>query len=323
MTKVRRVWINGKFVSWPSATIHVLSHAAQRGSLVFDAISVHRTKYGDALFRLPDHIDRFRRSCEITGLALSQSDSEIVYAIRQAVQANPGSRTVKICAYFASVETDVVPNDMRASLALAAYDAQADIKLHPTSQGPSQDTPLRVGIAEGHRSSIVPPQAKVAAAYFAAMIAKARARQSGYDDALQLDDRGNVVEASNANVFVVDRGGHLHTPPASDVLGGVTRSCAIDLARSEGIEVVEAPLRPEALFEAREIFLTATSSGLRSIESVNGRKVGDNHPGPIVIKLNKRLLLARHGEDPEFLHWLTFVEDRRGKAPRTGDVQLI
>ncbi len=306
----RRIWVDGRLVPWEQATVHVLSHSHQRGSLIFDFMSVHATERGAAVFRLRDHVARFLRSAEIVGLPLAQGTAEIEAAILETVRANPGASSVKISAYLPSIEVDVVPADERVSLAVAAYDAARDVLAPKGIRGPRKPT-LRVWIEKelrNRREDIVPPQAKVAANYVSPMVAKWRAKRRGYDEILLLDERGCVAEGPTTNVFLVDRKGVLRTPGERHVLLGVTRSSMLEIAKHDGIPVSEADVRPEDLFEAAEVFLTGTTAVVWPVASVDDHRIGSGEPGPLSQRLKQRFEDVSAGRDPDFLHWLTIVE---------------
>jgi branched-chain amino acid aminotransferase len=308
----RQIWLDGRFRRWSEVTVHVLSHAIQRGSLVFDYMSVHETPQGVSIFRLPEHVDRFLHSCELMGLPVEMGREEISQAIRATVRANPGARAVKISAYFASVEIDVVPVDDRVSVAIAAYDPRADIAARLPRPAPKAPPSVKLWIEKqtaNRREDIVSPQAKVSANYASPMTAKIRARAEGYDEIVLVDEDGHLAEGPTTNLFVVDAKGELLTPTSAKVLHGVTRSSIIELAKSEGIAFREAKLRPEALLDAAEAFLTGTTAGVWPIESVDRQKLGRACPGPVSSALRERFQRVSEGEDPEFAHWLTPVED--------------
>jgi branched-chain amino acid aminotransferase len=313
------VWIDGELRPWADATVHVLSHSLQRGSLVFDYMSVHQLSgeeeaglpRGAAVFRLREHVERLFQSCELMGLPLEQSDQEIREAIRATVRANPGSRAVKISAYFASIEIDVVPMDTHVTLAIAAYDPKADIQDRLPRTPPPKPEYVKLWIEKeraNRRDDIVSPQAKVSANYASPMMAKARARAAGYDEIILVDEDGHLAEGPTTNLFVVGTNGELLTPFAKKVLHGVTRSSIIELARAEGISIREAPLRPAALLEASEAFLTGTTAGVWPAVSVDGGTL-THCPGPITAKLADRFRRVASGQDTEFADWLTPVED--------------
>jgi len=306
----RRIWIDGRLVPWAEATVHVLSHSHQRGSLIFDFMSVHETPRGAAVFRLRDHVARFLRSAELVGLPLAQGAAEIESATLASVRANPGASAVKLSAYLPSIEVDVVPADERVSLAVAAYDSARDVLAPKGIRGPRKPT-LRVWIEKelrNRREDIVPPQAKVAANYVSPMVAKWRARRRGYDEILLIDERGCVAEGPTTNVFLVDRQGTLRTPGERHVLLGVTRASILAIAKHDGIPVFEGDVRPEELFAASEVFLTGTTAVVWPVASVDDRPIGGGEPGPLGLRLRRRFEEVTSGRDPDFLHWLSFVD---------------
>ncbi len=307
----RLIWVDGELRPWAAATVHVLSHSLQRGSLVFDYMSVHDTPRGASIFRLAPHIERFFHSCALMGLPVSQSPEALHEAICATARANPGAKAVKISAYFASIEVDVVPIDTHVTIAIAAYDPKADINDRLPRPSPPKAQHLKLWIEKeraNRREDILSPQAKVSANYASPMTAKVRARASGYDEIILVDEDGFLAEGPTTNLFLVDGKGELLTPSAAKVLHGVTRSSILELAKSEGIPCRETQLPPDALLGASEAFLTGTSAGVWPVESVDGSELGEVCPGPISTRLRDRFRRVASGEDPEFVHWLTLVE---------------
>ena len=306
----RKIWLNGELVDWAGATLHVLSHAAQRGSLVFDYMSVHQNPQGASIFRLPEHIERFHRSCKLIGLRLEREPAELELAVVHTVRSNPGATAVKISAFIGSVEIDVVPVDDEVGVAIAAYDPISDVLAHKQKKGPKRTATCRLWIEKqihNRREDIVSPQAKVAANYVSSMEAKARARAAGHDEILLLDEDGQVAETPTANLFMVDRDGALVTPPVNRVLIGVTRSTILELARASGLEVREAAFAPDELLEASEVFLTGTTAGVWPVVAVDGVTIGGGGVGPVAKLLQERFERVVSGRDPEFAHWLEVV----------------
>jgi len=307
----RLIWMDGELVPWERATVHLLSHSLQRGSLVFDYMSVHDTPRGPAVFRMDLHVERMLRSCELMGLPIELDAAQIGAAIVAAARANPGATAIKACAYFASIEVDVVPMDDRVTVAVAAYDPARDIIARlPGVRKPKRST-IRLWLekqAHQRRDDIVSPHAKVSANYASSMTAKARALREGFDEILLVDEDGFVAEGPTTNVFVVDDAGILLTPPEKKVLRGVTRQSILELAKADGLQVRETPILPDQLFAAAEVFLTGTTAGVLPIESVDGRAVGERCPGPIASALQKHFKQVERGEDPAFAHWLTYIQ---------------
>ncbi|MCZ6464583.1 MAG: aminotransferase class IV [Proteobacteria bacterium] len=309
-TPDRRLWIDGEWVPWERATVHVLSHSLQRGSLVFDYMSIHGTPRGDAVFRLHEHVERFLLSCALVGLPLERSGPELESAVLDTVRANPGSTALKMSAYLPSVEVDVVPVDDRVSVAIAAYDPVADILARKATRAPFKPE-LRLWIEKerrNRRSDILPAQAKVAANYTSPMAAKWKARRAGYDEIVLVDEDGYLAEGPTTNLFLVNAAGELCTPSERNVLLGITRRTVIELAKHDGIPVQEVSLEPQALHDAAEVFLTGTTAGVWPVVSVDDKTVGDGRPGPVTIRLREHFERVVSGRDPDFEHWLSYVE---------------
>lgn len=307
----RRIWIDGELVPWGQATVHVLSHSLQRGSLIFDYTSVHETARGPAVFRLAEHLERFERSAELVALPLARSRDELFTAVAETVRANPGARAVKISAYFPSIEVDVVPADAHVAVAIAAYDPARDVLAYKQNPYPFKPT-LSLWVEKERRNrryDIVPPQAKVAANYTSSMYAKWAARKAGYDEIVLVDEHGHLAEGPTTNLFLVDREGVLCTPVEEKVLLGVTRRSVLELAKHEGLPVREDRIPPDALFQAPEVFLTGTTAGVWPVHAVDGQAVGASCPGPVTTRLKRRFDAVTAGGDPDFEHWLTFVDE--------------
>ncbi len=303
----RRIWIDGDLVAWGEAKVHVLSHSHQRGSLIFDYLSVHEGKNGAAIFRLEPHIDRFLASAEAVGLEFEWSRTDLITACVDTVRANQGSQSVKICAYIPSIEVDIVPQDPGVSVAIAAYENLGDVI--SKNRGDYHFRPeLSVLIEQRRRNrrpDIIEPQIKIAANYASPMMAKVKARQAGYDEILLLDEDGYLTEAPAANFFLVDAEGTLVTSPEDYVLHGITRASVAELIEAQGLELEVRRVAPAELREAAEAFLTVTSMGVWPIVKVDGDAIGDGVVGPITQALRQRLERIVVGEDPEFSHWLT------------------
>ena len=305
----RTIWRDGEFIAWDDATVHVLSQSLQRGSLAFDYLSVHTARRGVAVFRLRDHIQRLERTCGIVGLPLHHGVDVLVEACAETVRRNPGAKSVKISALIPSIEVELVPQDPRVSVFIAAYDGDRDIADRNRGQ-PHRRTELSLKIERDKRSrrdDIIPPQAKVAANYTAAMTAKWRARREGFDDIVLLDENGCVTEAPTANLFLVDASGHLATPPESKVLLGITRASIIDLASAVGSACEERDISVDELNSVPEVFLTGTSEGVWPVLQIDGQVVGNGDVGPVTARLRETYRAVVRGEEPAFEHWLHYV----------------
>ena len=311
----RKIWRNGEFIAWENATVHVLSQSLQRGTLGFDYMSVHQTERGPAIFRLQEHVQRLITTCEITGLQLAYSKAELMAACAHTVRENPGAKSVKISALIPSIEVELVPQDPRVSVFIAAYDSLTDIVQPHVKAGhrPLHQSPLVALKIERHisnrREDIIPAQAKVAANYTSPMMAKLQAREEGFDDVLLLNERQGVAEAPTSNIFIVNGNGELLTPTSDEVLLGITRDSIITLAAALGITCREQDITEQDLLAAREVFLTATSMGVWPVVRIDQTVYGNGKPGPLTQRLQQKHTAVSRGEDPEFAHWLHYVDE--------------
>jgi branched-chain amino acid aminotransferase len=301
-TPERTIWMDGRLVPWGEANVHVLSQSIQRGSLVFDVMPCYSTPRGVLVLGLREHTERFCRSAELLAMDLPLDLEGILQAISETVRANPGSDMVKISAFNAGFSLDVLPSDAHPSIAIAAF-GFLDV-LPPGTE--LMVRPVRLQLADSVKMppTVISPQAKVAAGYTAASVAKARARRDGFDDILFLDAEGNIAESSTQSCMLV-RGGEIHVPPLDYVLSGITRRATLELAEDEGIAVRVAPIPRSALDEAEEVFLTGTTINVCPVERIDDRKFGAGAPGPVTARLRERFEKMVRDEDPVFSpRWL-------------------
>jgi len=295
------VWLDGALVPVAQATLPLMGHAPQRGSLVFDVGSFHGAASGPSLFRAPEHVARFLRSAQLVGIAVPFDAAALLRASVEVVAACGGAEgLVRWSACFAAAESDLVPRRDAGRVAVAAQ----------ILEDPPRTVPIRVRTFDDARKAspdALPPDVKAAAAYLGPMMARRRAIAAGADDVVLLDRHGHLAEAPIANLFLV-RGGHLHTPPLGHVLPGITRETVIALARDLGIPVHDdQPLPREALASAEEAFLCGTSLPVAPIGLVDGVSL-PSAPGPVTTRIVERLHAAQRGGDPAHAAWSLRVD---------------
>jgi branched-chain amino acid aminotransferase len=245
------IWLDGRLVPWREAQLHVLSHALHYASSVFEG----ERAYGGAIFKLTEHSERLRRSAARLGFQLPWTVAEIDAACRAVVEANKlDSAYLRPIAWRGSAEMGVSARRDDVHLAVTAWHWGAYFGEESAARG------VRLDLAQWRRPApdTAPTDAKASGLYMIATLAKNAAEAKGYDDALMLDWRGQVAEATGANVFFV-KDGALHTPPPECFLDGITRLTIIDLARAHGIAVHERAILPEELADFDEMFLTGSA----------------------------------------------------------------
>ena len=305
----RKIWVNGDYINWEDAQVHILSHSHQRGSLIFGFIPIFENDGVVSLFRLNDHVDRLFTSCASAGIPLDYSASDIHLAIKDTVKKNPGSKFVKISVYIASIEIDVVPQDSFSTVAIAAYEPMEDIAAK-NSQPFHSSRELSVWLEkEKHqrRSDIIPPQIKIAGNYTSSMMAKWQARKNGYDEIILTDESGFITEAPTSNVFLVNQDDVLLTAPEEEVLYGITRKSILDIADNEGIKTKVKRIPLSELENAKEVFITSSSHLVCPVIKIDNKPVGRGSIGVLTDKLKQRFLKISKGQDSFFSDWLDSI----------------
>ncbi len=254
------IWHNGELVAWRDAKIHVLTHGLHYGSCVFEGERV----YGGKVFKLTEHSARLVTSGEILGMKIPYSTAEIDEATRKVVAANGiVDGYVRPVAWRGSEMMGVAAQSGRIHLAVAVW------------QWPSYWAPearmrgIRLNIADWCRPhpKSAPTASKAAGLYMICTMAKHKAEADGFEDSLMLDWRGQVAEATGANIFFVMKG-EIHTPLPDCFLNGITRQTVIDLARKRGLAVKERPIMPEEMAQATECFLTGTAAEVTPVREI-------------------------------------------------------
>jgi branched-chain amino acid aminotransferase len=258
-----KIWHNGKLVEWRDATVHVLNHGLHYGSCVFEGIRVYNSK----AFKLQEHNERLVKSAEILGFKIPYTVEELNNACLETIKANNiENGYIRPLAWRGSEQMAILTNKSTTHVAVATWSWPSYFGDEAKLKG------LRLTWADWKRPSpeTAPSHAKAAGLYMICTLSKNKAVEEGFDDALMLDYRGLLAEATGANIFLVVNG-ELHTPTPDCFLNGITRLTVIDLAKKNGIKVVERHIKPEELATAQEFFLTGSAAEVTPIASVEGK----------------------------------------------------
>ncbi|MEV4434156.1 branched-chain amino acid aminotransferase [Streptomyces sp. NPDC049555] len=257
------IWLDGSFVPWREARLHVLTHGLHYGGGVFEGMRV----YGGRIFRLAEHSRRLAASARELGFALPFEPAELDRAAEELVRrAGIADGYVRPVAWRGSEQLSVSGAGTSVHVAVAAWEWPNVFSSAARERG------IALGTSKWRRPApdTAPVRAKAASLYNICTLARDAAEADGYDDALLLDYRGYLAEATGANLFLVVDGA-LHTPLADVFLDGITRQTVIALAHEAGIAVHEGHLAPEVLERAQEVFLTGTAYEVQPVRAVDGR----------------------------------------------------
>lgn len=297
------IWMDGQFVPWRDARVHLLTHTLHYGVGVFEGIRAYETDRGTAIFRLDDHTRRLFDSAHILGMKIPYDVDTINEACIEVVRRNAlNSAYIRPLAYYGSEGMGLHATTLSVHVGIAAWYWGAYLGDEALARGIRVKTS---SFARAHINSVM-SRAKAVANYVTSILATQEAAEDGYDEALLLDVSGLVAEGSGENVFVV-KDGAIFTPQLLSALNGITRKTVIALARDEGLDIIERPITRDDLYIADEIFFTGTAAEVTPVREVDNRAIGCGERGPITARLQARYLDVVHGRTPGYEDWLTVV----------------
>lgn len=301
--KTEKIWMDGKFVAWDNANVHVMTHSLHYGLGVFEGIRCYETEKGPAVFRLIEHVERLFNSAHIFLLNIPFAEKEIGEAIIKTVRVNKVKECyIRPIVYIGYGAMGLYPKENPIRVSIAIYPWGTYLGEEGISKG------IRVKVSsfvKGHVNSNL-SRGKVCGYYVNSQLAKKEAISCGYDEALLLDTEGYVSEGSGENIFIV-RNGVLKTTPLTSILEGITRDSIIAIARDIGIRVTEERFTRDELYIAEEAFFTGTAAEVTPIREVDGRKIGEGKPGKITKKLQSIFFDTVKGKNKKYESWLTYV----------------
>ena len=306
------IWMNGKFVAYEDAKIHVLSHVVHYGSSVFEGIRAYATPSGAAVFRLDRHVQRMLDSCKIARLNCPYGYETLMDAVRETVRMNGGGACyIRPVVYRGFKTLGVNPTGVPVDVAIATLNWGKYLGKDALDHG------IKVRVSSWNRQApnTFPAMAKTGANYLNSQLIKLEAVADGYEEGIALDTFGYIAEGSGENIFLV-RGDTIYTPTiANAILPGVTRDCIMTLAKDLGLEVREEQLPREMLYISDEVFFSGTAAEITPITEIDRILVGAGAVGPVTRKLQKAFFDIVEGKVRDRHGWLFPVESR-GKVQR-------
>jgi branched-chain amino acid aminotransferase len=296
------IWLNGEFVAWEDAKVHVLTHALHYGTGVFEGIRAYETPEGTGIFRHQDHLDRLEKSAKLYYMDLPFSKEQLREVSHELIARN----AFKSCYIrplvwrgYGPMGLNPLDNPVEAMVAVWEWGAYLG------EDGKLNGVRARTSSYRRISSESLIPHSKASGQYLNSVLAKIESVKSGYEEAILLDDKGYVCEGTGENVFVV-KDGVIHTPGQADgILDGINRKSCIQIARDLGYEVVERNIARAELALADEVFLTGTAAELTPMREIDDIEIGP--PGPITREIQGVFEDALCGRDARYADWLDLV----------------
>jgi branched-chain amino acid aminotransferase len=309
------IWMNGEFVAWEDAKIHVLTHGLHYGTGVFEGVRCYDTELGPAVFRNAEHVERLFRSAALYYMDIPFSPEQMRSATLELVARN-GLRScyIRPIAYRGYGTMGLNPLDATVDVTIACW----EWGVYLGEEGASKGVRAKVSSWRRISSDSLIPHAKASGQYLNSVLAKVEAVKSDYDEAILLDDHGYVCEGTGENVYVV-RDGVIATPGQGNaILDGITRRSIIQIARDLGYTIVERDVSRAELYLADEVFLSGTAAEVVPVREVDDHKVGTGEPGEITRVLQSAFDDAIHGRSERYREWLDVVQADALETP-SGD----
>jgi branched-chain amino acid aminotransferase len=312
-SKAKKYWQMGKLLDWPTTTVHAMSHALHYGTSVFEGIRAYRTTSGPAIFRLPEHLDRFFYSASVLSMGIPYTKEEITEAIKLVITKNQlDSAYIRPLLYYSYGNLGLLPKTSPVELAIAAWEWGAYL-------GEGAEDGVSVYILPKRRihNSQLDMKAKLGGVYVLSTLGGQQARSRGFDEAVYLNMEGNIAEGPGENIFIVKNGILKTNDMNESILEGITRASILQFARDLGIESTVGPITKEEFFQADEAFFSGTAveiapilkaaDGSSSKDSEREYTIGSGERGEVTFKILETYNRIVKGNFEDYRDWLTHV----------------
>jgi len=299
-----KIWMDGEWVEWRDAKVHVLTHTLHYGAGVFEGLRAYHTDQGPAIFRLEEHTDRLYRSAHILNMEIPFSKEEINQAHKDAISKNNlDSAYIRPMCFYGSEGMGLRADNLKVHVMIAAWSWGAYLGAESMEKG------IRIRTSSYTRNHINSTMCKAKANgnYINSILALQEALSAGYDEALLLDHQGCVAEGSGENLFIV-RNGVIYTPDTTSALEGITRETIMTIAKEQGFEVIEKRITRDEVYIADEAFFTGSAAEVTPIREYDDRKIGSGSRGPITEKIQTLYFDYVHGRRTDHEEWLARIK---------------
>ena len=294
------IWMDGEWLDWREAKVHVLTHTLHYGMGAFEGVRAYETKEGPAIFKLEEHTERLFNSTRILGMKIPYDAETLNQAQREVITRNNlKSAYIRPMCFYGSEGMGLRADNLKVHTMVAAWEWGAYLGEDNMKNG------IRIRTSSYVRHPAHPSLsgAKTNGNYINSMMALKEALDHGFDEALMLDIDGYVSEGSGENIFVI-KDGVLYTPYLTSALPGITRDTIVTLAKSLGYEIIEKKLSCEEIYASDEAFFTGTAAEVTPIRDLDGRQIGGGTRGPITEKLQSLYFDCVHGRNTDFMRWI-------------------
>jgi len=299
-----KIWMDGQWVEWRDAKVHVLTHTLHYGAGVFEGLRAYHTDQGPAIFKLEEHTDRLFRSAHILNMKIPFSKEEINQAHLDAISNNNlDSAYIRSMCFYGSEGMGLRADNLKVHVMIAAWEWGAYLGAESMEKG------IRIRTSSYTRNHVNSTMCKAKANgnYINSILALQEALSAGYDEALLLDHEGYVAEGSGENLFVV-RNGVLYTPETTSALEGITRETILTIAQEQGLKVIEKRMTRDEVYVADEAFFTGSAAEVTPIREYDDRQIGSGTRGPITEKIQTLYFDYVHGRRGDHSEWLSHAK---------------
>ncbi len=301
---VDTIWLDGEFVDWEDAQVHVLTHALHYGTGVFEGVRCYDTEDGPAIFRWEDHLERLYQSGKPYDIEIPYSPEELTAATMELIDRQDlESCYIRPIAFYGYDRLGLSPDGIPVQTAVACWPWGTYLGEEAITEG----VDVMVSSWRKHASSQIPTNAKTTGTYVNSVLAGEEARRNGYTEAIVLNKEGNVAEGPGENIFMVNDGELYTTGLSESILDGITRQSVIDIAEDLGYEVTQTSVSRGELYTADELFFTGTAAEVTPIRSVDDNEIGEGTRGPVTEEIQQRFFDVVEGRVDGYDDWFTYV----------------
>jgi branched-chain amino acid aminotransferase len=299
-----KIWMDGEFINWDDAMVHVTTHTLHYGVGAFEGIRCYKCHDGrSAIFMLEEHIDRLFDSAHIMQLEIPYTKQEIMDVCKEIVRLNGFDECyIRPIVFMGDGQLGLYVKEFKVRVAVISWVWGAYLG----DEGLMNGIRAKVSSFVRHHVDACMTKGKICGHYVNSILARREAMMAGYDEAIMLDTEGYVSEASGENIFVVKKG-KIKTTPLTSILPGITRAAVMQLATDIGYVMKEERFSRDEMYIADEVFFTGTAAEVTPVREIDGRRIGPGKPGHVTNRLQNTFFDVARGIYKEYASWLTYL----------------